>query len=300
MSPEDLETAWEQVHHRLDDVGQRSRELARSATGLSGKKNWTGATLQARSSNPKLAPQRSEEARSGRNRYVPTGPFCASTYVSIAATCPDSCSFKEAGCYARAGAQHLTMGQLDRGAHGKTGLDVTLEEADLIDATYKRGVPQKGRFGGLDLRLHVGGDVSCEEGARALAGAAERWRARGGGVVWTYTHRWREIPRSAWGGINVWASVERPSDAGDAGRLGYQVAIVVPSFPDGRGLFTVKGLPFTAVACPWESGAGKTCVECRLCLDGDLRGRGQVIAFAVHGADSDKARKSLNVLQESA
>lgn len=251
-------------------------------------------SVQLRSANSKLAPTRVEIAKSGRERFIPIGPFVASTYASIRATCPDSCGFKIKGCFAKAGATHLTMKGLDRAAQGMTALEVTLAEAAAIDAMCKRGVPQDGAKGGRDLRLHVGGEVSCSAGARALAGAARRWRERGGGRVWTFTHRWRTIPRAAWGdSISVLASCEKYEDLEHATRRGYAASIVVPEFPSGSRLFSMAGKPIRP--CPAEATDGKvTCAQCRICLDDQRQlARGEVVGFHAHGADLEDAKAVL-------
>lgn len=247
-------------------------------------------SIQPRSSNRKLAPQRVERARSGRRRNVPVGPYVASTYVSIEATCPDSCSFKGGGCYA----QEMTGrgARMDRGGRWMDPLEVTRAEADAISSAFARGVPQDGHRGGRDLRLHVSGDVSCDAGARLLSAAADAWLARGGGAVWTYTHRWREIPREAWGPIAVLASVERLADMGAALERGYAPAIVVPEFPSPRA-WTHAGIRI--VPCPSEAG-DRTCATCRLCLDPKLAQRRTAIAFALHGHGADKVRARLPVV----
>lgn len=254
-------------------------------------------SIQPASANPKLSPQRSVEARSGRNRYEPIGPFVASTYVSIAATCPSVCPFRDAGCFAQAGAQHLTMGRLDAAGRRTTALEVSLAEAQALHGLWKGGVPLDGHSGnGRDLRLHVGGDVSCERGAAALSGAVRALKVRGLGAAWTYSHRHREIPRAAWRSISVLASCETEVDVELAVRRGYVPAITVPEFPRGRKAFSFGGVRM--IPCPFEAGERKvTCVTCRLCLDDDkLRRRGLGIAFAAHGKDADAARTRLRVL----
>lgn len=263
---------------------------------------YRAVSIQLRSSNPKLAPQRKVEARSGRNRYEPIGPFVASTYASIAATCPGSCPFRDNGCFAQAGASHLTMGSLDRAGRRVSALAVSLAEADKLGAMWVRGVPQDGgRDGqsGRDLRLHVGGDVSCESGAQSIALAVRSLqRRRGLGACWTYTHRWREIPRRAFGSISVLASCETPTDVEAAHGRGYASAITVGRFPDGKSAFAVGR--FRAIPCPFEAGSGVTCVKCRLCFDdGRLRRRGDVIAFEAHGSQAGRARERLRVLNET-
>jgi hypothetical protein len=232
-------------------------------------------------------------------RYRPKAraPFCSSTYVSIAATCSDAeCPFKRGpdgapgGCFVEA--EHFTrkaMAQLD--AAGASAQNAIADEVEAIDSAWCRdGVPQDGARGGRDLRIHVGGDTPDETAARALAGAAARWRARGGGSVWTYTHSWRRIPRAAFGAIAVLASCETHWQVASARRRGYAPALVVERFPDGKRPFMVAGTRF--IPCPAES-LNKTCVECRLCLDVDLHTKGLGIAFQVHGADASAATRPL-------
>ena len=253
------------------------------------------AALQKRSRNPKLAPVRSEPTASRKDRYVPIGPYVCSTYVSMAATCPEECVFRHSGCFAEAGGPRLAN-RLNAAAAGMAPPEVTLAEASLIDGTVRRQIPQDGAKGGRDLRLHVGGDVSCAQGADALAGAADRWRSRGGGLVWSYTHRWLSVPRSSWGPISVLASVEDGHDAEVARQMGYAVAVVVRRFPSARQPFSLPGTNLQVVPCPAES-MGKNCAQCRLCLDDDrLRRRNWAIGFAVHGRDAARARLHLPVL----
>lgn len=142
------------------------------------------------SDDRKLAPVAMVANTTERLRPVAQGPFCSSTYVSIAATCPDTCEFKDGGCYAMAGFTGNALRRMDREAHRESlsADDVIAIECELIEGSFRTGrgpiarVPQDGARGGRDLRLHVGGDVSSEEGARMLGAAAYRWRLRGGGV----------------------------------------------------------------------------------------------------------------------
>lgn len=293
-------TDFEDLERQADEVLARSRQLLDDVRGEF-RNSDSPVSVQPRSANSKLAPQRVEIAKSGRARFCPKGPYVASTYVSIAGTCPDSCEFKAKGCYAKAGATHLTMSGLDRGALGLTALDITRAEAAAIDNLCKRGVPADGAKGGRDLRLHVGGEVSCTAGARLLAAATERWLARGGGSVWTFTHRWRQIPREAWGRISVLASCATLDDVDRATQRGYASAIVVPSFPDGSRPFGFAGR--RAVPCLAESARERgdmTCATCRICMkDHAILERGDVIAFSAHGSDADEAADAVRLVPTS-
>lgn len=230
-----------------------------------------------------------------RVRTTPQPPYCAETYASISATCPE-CTFRDAGCYAQAGFTGHLVRSLDRAATDVGADNAAAEEAGLLDLAQNAGpIPQDGARGGRDLRLHASGDVRTSAGASSLGAAASRWVARGGGAVWTYTHAWRQVPRAAWGAvINVLASVEHPSDVWQAHRRGYAAAIVVPSHPSERA-YSLGGV--TVVPCPYET-RSVTCVRCRLCLNADgLRDRGTAIGFAVHGQHHKRAQRQLQVVR---
>ncbi len=251
--------------------------------------------FQPAAANRKLGPLRYEPHKE-RMRPVPVAPFVSSTYVSIGATCPDSCTFKRAGCYVEEGFTAEASRMMDKAARGKPGVAVIRQEAIAIMQSFGRGrIPQDGARGGRDLRLHVGGDVANTEGAELLAEAARGWRERGGGSVWTFTHWWRQIPRAWWGpAISVLASVETVDDFPFARRMGYAPAIVVGELPNGDRAFTAGGLRI--IPCPAET-KGKTCSSCRLCLDRDLIEMNAAIAFQAHGRGAAELRKRLPVLQ---
>jgi hypothetical protein len=265
-----------------------------------------GVVFKSMSSNGKLSPQRRVPYKNPDYpfRQVPVEPFCASTYVSITATCSSRCAFKDNGCYVQTDRfMSKSMSILDKEAvvQELDAFDVSMNEAEAIDMAFRgvagkrtRGggtVPQDGARGGRDLRLHIGGDVASPGGAMLLGEAAGRWRARGGGRVWTFTHAWREVSRAAFGpSISVLASVEKPEDIKRALRRGFAPAVVVDRF-DSERAYRVGGV--AVIPCPNET-RGKTCVECRLCLDGDaLAARGMGIAFAAHGTGKAQVIDSL-------
>lgn len=273
-----------------------------------------GATVIVREKgyNRKLSPVVWQDVAEGRKRPKALRPFVALTYAAIEPTCPSSCKFKTDadgphGCFVDAGFPTKKLSaQLNAAALGLTPEQVIAEEAWAIDRLFGGGpVPQDGARGGRDLRIHVGGDVASEAGARMLAGAAARYVRRGGGAVWTFTHHWREVPRSAFGCISVLASCESLQDVLEARARGYAVAIVVDTFPGGtRKAFDPASLfePSSEAAkleglrmlpCPAETRTDTTCADCRLCLDRDLAKLGLGIAFSVHGGQAQRAREQL-------
>lgn len=233
-----------------------------------------------------------------RPRIYAMGPFVSATSVSILATCPATCPFKgtpsePSGCYVRAGFTAIQAAKLDRGAFGLSGDEVIAGECRAIDDAFDGGpVPQDGAAGGRDLRLHVGGDVPSVASTKMLARAARRWRARGGGAVWTYTHSWRTVPRSAWGdAIAVLASVEHAKDIEAARKRRYASIIVVDEFPS-ESAFTLPGTRSRVIPCPAET-RGTPCVRCRLCLDRNLLAINAAIGLRVHGQHGRAARTAL-------
>lgn len=252
-----------------------------------------GARFVEATHTSKLAPVDKEA-------FAAIGPYACTTDVSIAATCSDACPFKSAGCYVRSGRTKNIAARLDQASAGWSAEQVVADEAYLIDRAFRGGpVPQDGaRGGGRDLRLHVGGDVGSAAGAMLLAGAAERWQKRRGGKVWTFTHRWAEIPRATFGRISVLASVEVPQDIEVARRAGYASAIVVGAFPSPRA-FPLPGTTAKIIPCPAET-RSTTCIECRLCLDADkLLERNRAIGFAAHGPGAGRVRQTLVQLRTS-
>jgi len=194
-----------------------------------------------------------------------TGKVSA-TYASQS-SCPTTCPFRGAGCYAERG---LVGMQTRRLADGPP-LEVAHHEASAIDRLPARRRP---------LRLHVVGDAPNEACARTIASAAERYTGRGGGRAWTYTHAWRDVMRRAWGQVSVLASIHDARQAWKARRRGYACALVVDTHPaDGRA-WKANGVRW--IPCP-EQTWGVQCIDCGLCMDStrlfDTRAG---IAFAKH------------------
>lgn len=277
---------------------RQSVDLLAEATSLQGR-NCRGKTLkvspisvQRASANRKIAPQRQDMTRHGLIRNVPIGPYAVTTHVSIAETCPDSCVFKNAGCYAQAGRYHSEIRRLDAAAKSYGPLGVMVAEADAISRLWPRWVPQDGAEGGRDLRLHVAGEASCADGAQVLAKAVAGFKSRGGGACWTYTHRWREIPVDVWGPIHALASVESAAELDEAVDLGYVPTLTVRGFEDGAS-FRLPDSSIQIMPCPAEIGT-TTCVQCRLCLGTKLRKDRTAVSFALHGTGRRTALSQFN------
>jgi hypothetical protein len=208
----------------------------------------------------------------------------AATTYAAQTSCPTSCPFfAGGGCYAENGSiGKFVTAPLNRAANAveHDAVDVAKAEAAAIDKM--KVVP------GEDLRLHTVGDCSTDEAAQIVAAACVRYRARGGGQVWTYTHAWRDVARESWGEVSVLASCETAADVALAKARGYATQITVEQFAsDGRHIADdVEGQHAAGVdilPCP-EQTRGVSCTDCGLCFnDSKLRDRGYSIAFEKHG-----------------
>lgn len=218
----------------------------------------------------------------------------AATYAPIKQSCPSTCELKDSGCYAQSSYVGMINREEEARHDGDTPLQVAKSEALAIDLGFPKGVPQDGgRGGGRPLRIHVSGDCTTKGGARVVSAAARRYTQRGGGPVWSYTHAWRKVPRSAWEGVSTLASVKSISEVMEARKQGYAPAIVVPEHKDER---LYKLGPFKFIPCPAQT-RDLACTDCRLCFDADaLLSRKQGIAFAAHGTKTSEIKRRLKVL----
>jgi hypothetical protein len=186
---------------------------------------------------------------------------CSATMVAQV-TCPPTCPLRGNGCYGESGPLGIHFRRMGREATSAD--DVIRAECELIRASKNLHLP---------LRLHVVGDCLTEDHAHMLAHACEIRK----GPVWTYTHSWRTIPRSAFGAISVMASCESLAQVAEARGRGYSASLVIPrDVPNPRAY----------IICPSQV-TGVTCVECRLCLNADRLKR--PVAFGVHGARAKAA-----------
>lgn len=204
----------------------------------------------------------------------------SATYASIEGSCPKDCAQKNAGCYAQLGNVGIHVSRLDKSLTSNDARNVARLEAKLINDAVNRGEAT------LPLRLHVSGDCRTESAARIVSEAASKWSNK----VWTYTHAWKKVPRSAWGTVSVLASVDRPEDIALARERGYAPAIVVESHasPKAKLMHGTKFIP-----CPAQT-KSVTCTSCQLCFDANrLHKDGFGISFAAHGP----AKKRLSVVK---
>jgi hypothetical protein len=197
------------------------------------------------------------------------------------ASCWQGCAFLNKGCYAEHGFQAFTTKRLNAAAAGP--VEVAKQEAAAID-----------QLSGLrPLRLHVVGDCATPTAAKLVSTAAARHQAKAGQPVWTYTHTWRQVDRSAWRGVSVLASCERLEELEQAQARGYAQALVVKQ---SWGKQALQAGPFKLIPCPAQTHEGVTCSSCKLCFrDQDLRDRRAVIVFSAHGSGAKQVREKVQL-----
>jgi hypothetical protein len=293
-------------------VPTKKKRVANGSSWLSG-----GAYMIERSGNVKLRKELSTvmsrvgtkmEERPRRG----TGHRTATTYTSIAGSCPTSCVLMGSGggrfvasdtaCYALL---HQNIGPLIAILNGivdrlrLTPVDVAQDEANVIDASFRLKNAFKNP---TDLRIHTAGDSTTRKGTRLIAAAVARWQQRGGGQAWGYTHAWQSVERADWGPVSTLASVQNAAEARNAAERGWFPTIVVKAHTfkrladlrQGRHLaFKLQGSDITWIPCPAQNPDKDkqiACVNCRMCMnDQQYIGRNVGIAFEAHGSGSKRA-----------
>lgn len=208
------------------------------------------------------------------------------TYVSIQASCPKSCPLMGEGCYAQLGNVGIYSHRLDEEATGMSALEAARSEAAVIDSAYKGGPVPSGR----PLRLHVAGDSRTLAGTRLINNAVVRWKKRGGGDCWSYTHVWQTVPRQTWSNVSILASVSNTAEVPEARKQGYAPAIVVDTHPSDKA-YTLEGSDVKWIPCPAQT-REVGCSDCKLCFNADRLYDGNFgIAFSVHGVRKETLKK---------
>lgn len=187
------------------------------------------------------------------------GPDVATLSRPVGPTCPQSCPFLGAGCYAERMTRYTSVREAWR-----RGL--AIDPVDL--ATRLIALPSRFKA----LRVHVGGDFLNADGMldrpylAGLLRALRRVRDAGRDLpAWAYTHAWKELRphvkalRRA--GVEVFASVHNAVDACEAQGLGYRLAW-------DAGTELDKATPSRTdlgLTCP-EQRKGVLCQDCGFCF----------------------------------
>ena len=201
----------------------------------------------------------------GNNHKVGNAAFTHASQASCPLSClfhPDNTTSKvKEKCYANTqGRQPFTTNRLNS---NETTNPTTIArlEAQGIDALK----------GDRDLRVHVVGDSRTPNAARIVGDAMVRYEQRSGFKAWTYTHSWKHVPYSAWGGASVMASVHSADEIKRARAQGCTAfALAVAERHPGRKAYTVAG--HQVIPCPAQfKDSGVQCYDhdrgrgCNIC-----------------------------------
>ena len=234
-------------------------------------------------------------SNSGNTKIMGSKPVDAS-YAAVKNTCPDTCALKDSACYAQLSFVGMHMRKLEKQNPKASALEVARVEAKAIDSSYNGGIVPKDRF----LRLHVSGDSRTIKGSNLINSAVNRWKKRGGGKVWSYTHAWRNVPRTAWKAVSMLASVDSISEVKAARKQGYAPAIVV-DYHRSEKAYKLDGSNVKWIPCPAQTNPGGKqigCSDCQLCFDSNRLFKNNFgIAFAAHGIRKDSIKKRLQVIK---
>jgi len=203
-----------------------------------------------------------------------------STTWASQASCPKSCPFRNAGCYAEHGRPSFTTRRLNQSVEDDP-VAIARAEADAI----------RGLSGKRPLRLHVVGDCPTPEAARIVAEAAAEYASRHGQPVWTYTHAHHEVEREDWGDtVSVLASCQSVAEAEDAYERGWTPAIVVPEF-ESEHAYPISD-KLVGIPCPHQTGKVDSCKSCGLCThDRKMHAQRRAILFRAHGARKNNVKQ---------
>lgn len=231
-------------------------------------------------------------AEDSKNTKISGNGKVDATYASIKNTCPDTCSLKGEGCYAQTSFVGMINARMNSRARQGSPLQLARAEARAIDASYKGGAVPAGR----PLRLHVSGDSRTIKGTRVLSAAVSRWKKRGGGNAWSYTHAHQHVPRKEWGEVSVLASIEHTKDVESVRKMGYAPAIVVGEHPSDKA-YKLDGSDTTFIPCPQQT-REVACADCQLCMRADwLYTTNRGISFSAHGVKKELIKRHLKVVQ---
>jgi len=178
-------------------------------------------------------------------------------------SCPSTCQFLNAGCYAEwQGMQPFTTKRLNSNETTNRSTLAKLE-ARAIRAELD---------GKADLRVHVVGDCATPKAASLVGSAMVHHTTRYGKRAWTYTHAYRTVKALAWQGAQVVASVHNTKDFHKARSQGYKTfALATTEAHPTHKVYTDKHTGLKVLPCPAQfkhaNGRKVACVDCSICQD---------------------------------
>lgn len=204
----------------------------------------------------------------GSNAKLGKGVFVS---TSSRTTCPNTCPFKNNGCYAENFPMNQHWNAVTNGQRGDS---------------WEVFLAQVRKLAKSELWRHnQAGDLAGEGDSIDLNALNELVLANRGRRGFTYTHKpmWTmdeqlAVKKACREGFTINVSTDSMLDAENAFHEGFPVATVLPSTTKGLQTRTHGGVP--VLVCPAVT-KGWTCKQCGLCYDANRR---YIIGFPSHGA----------------
>ncbi len=206
-----------------------------------------------------------------------TGPIPVTTTES--ASCPPSCPFINAGCYAKSGPLALHWRRVSSGERGT-------DWQGLCD--FVQSLPDQQLW-----RHNQAGDLPHLHGVIDHAKLAHLVVANTGRRGFTYTHHTLSpenvsmLTRANRQGFTVNASTESLDRADHAMSLGLPAVTVVRN---DKPVPKRSPAGNRVVVCPAQTRSDVACSDCQLCSKAD---RGCIVAFLAHGTQAKKVNAAL-------
>ena len=225
---------------------------------------------------PAAAQSRYHLTIESRNSKV--GPIPVST--STAATCPDACPLKGAGCYAEGGPVALHWRKVTEGVRGTDWNTFVAQIAALPE--------------GQLWRHNQAGDLPGENNAIDSKMLGELVNANKGKRGWTYTHKSvvdaanRDAIRDAnANGFTINLSGNNLAHADELAALNIGPVVVIQDVAEGTRADTTTPAGHRVATCPATYRDDVTCASCQLC---QRKNRKVIVGFPGHGMRTRAAR----------
>jgi hypothetical protein len=211
-----------------------------------------------------------------KSRNVKTGPIPVST--STRKTCPDSCPFKNNGCYAESGPLAIHWKAVTQGKRGN-------EWGEFLAKI--RALPE-----GQLWRHNQGGDLAGNGDSLDIKALTELVSANMGRKGFTYTHKpltgkgdKAAIMYANHNGLTINLSGNSLSHADTLADMNIApVTVVIAHDDEKRVQYTPKGR--RVITCPATYKDNVSCADCKLCA---IAFRDCIVAFPAHGTGKKKA-----------
>lgn len=205
-----------------------------------------------------------------------TGPIPVST--STMASCPDSCSLRDNGCYASSGPLALHWRKVTNGERGTSWSEFCASVKAFPDSQL--------------WRHNQAGDLPHIDGKIDATLMRQLIKANSGRRGFTYTHHNVNIPgnkriilESNLKGFTINLSAESLHDADRLSDMDIGPVVTLLPINAPKITYTPKGRK--VITCPATYREDTSCASCQLCQ----RQNRSIIGFPVHGTGKAKANK---------